>query len=211
MHTHHPSRVIAGATLLALVISFVAPFPVLAEESSPPAEPTAEATLPADAATPAAEATPIPVDDQPVAEGEAAEPVLRESQSNEGAPSDAATPAELELAELLELVPSDTSIAVVDEAGELLPLVSAEAANVIAAGDPVWCPASVSAPTPGLNGCTASHTSFGDLLIELAVVQENTLLPEKASHEDRLIQAIQHTGKLGALLGVLLREATSSV
>lgn len=50
-----------------------------------------------------------------------------------------------------------------------------------------------------------------DLLIELAVVQENTLLPEKASHEDRLIKAIQHTGKLGALLGVLLREATSSV
>ena len=50
-----------------------------------------------------------------------------------------------------------------------------------------------------------------DLLIELAVVQENTLLPEKSSHEDRLIKAIQHTGKLGALLGILLREATSSV
>ena len=94
MKPHHPSRVIAGAALLALVISFVAPFPVLAGETPPPADPTAAATLPPDAAVPESEATPTPVADLPVAEGEPTEPVLPEAPSDEGAPGDSAAPAE---------------------------------------------------------------------------------------------------------------------
>jgi len=164
MKPHHPSRVIAGAALLALVLSFIAPFPVLADETPPPADPTAAATLPPDAAAPESEATPTPVADLPVAEGEPTEPVLPEAPSDEGAPGDSAAPAEPGLAELLELVPSDTTIAVVDEAGELLPLASEEAAEAIAGGDPVWCPASVKAPTPGLNGCSGSYSTFSDLI-----------------------------------------------
>ncbi len=47
-----------------------------------------------------------------------------------------------------------------------------------------------------------------DLLTELAVVRENTLLAQKASHEARLIKAIQHTGRLGKFLSLVLNEAT---
>ncbi len=50
-----------------------------------------------------------------------------------------------------------------------------------------------------------------DLLIEFAVVRENTLLPQKESHEARLIKAIQHTGRLGKFLSLVLVEATSQV
>ncbi|MFX1540116.1 MAG: hypothetical protein ACFFBX_04980 [Promethearchaeota archaeon] len=47
-----------------------------------------------------------------------------------------------------------------------------------------------------------------DLLTELAVVRENHLLVQKASHEARLIKAIQHTGRLGKFLSLVLNEAT---
>jgi hypothetical protein len=47
-----------------------------------------------------------------------------------------------------------------------------------------------------------------DLLTELAVVRENTILAHKASHEARLIKAIQHTGRLGKFLSSVLDEAT---
>lgn len=47
-----------------------------------------------------------------------------------------------------------------------------------------------------------------DLLTELAVVRENTLLAQKASHEARLLKAIQHTGRLGKFLSLVLNEAT---
>jgi len=42
---------------------------------------------------------------------------------------------------------------------------------VIAGGDPIWCPASLSAPTPGLNGCTASSDSLAALLTVLTGAQ----------------------------------------
>ncbi len=47
-----------------------------------------------------------------------------------------------------------------------------------------------------------------DLLTELAVVRENHLLVKKASHEARLIKAIQHTGRLGQFVSLVLDEAT---
>ena len=50
-----------------------------------------------------------------------------------------------------------------------------------------------------------------DLLIKLSVVRENILLPKKASHEARLLEAIQHTGRLGKFLRLVLDEATSQV
>ncbi len=47
-----------------------------------------------------------------------------------------------------------------------------------------------------------------DLLTELAVVRENHLLAQKASHEARLIKAIQHTGRLGKFVSLVLDETT---
>jgi hypothetical protein len=42
------------------------------------------------------------------------------------------------------------------------------------------------------------------LLIELSVVRENPLLPEKTVRESRLIDAIQKTGRLGEFIRLLL-------
>jgi hypothetical protein len=50
-----------------------------------------------------------------------------------------------------------------------------------------------------------------DLLIELAVVRENPILPEKKLHESRLINAIQRTGRLGEFISLLISEINSSV
>ena len=47
-----------------------------------------------------------------------------------------------------------------------------------------------------------------DLLTELSVVRENTLLTRKTMHEARLIRAMKHTGRMGKFLSIVLGEAT---
>lgn len=69
---------------------------------------------------------------------------------------------------VLEQVPENTTVAVLDAQGQAQPLATAASADAIAVtSDPIWCPGS-QAPTPGANGCTASFTSFDALLTELA-------------------------------------------
>lgn len=69
---------------------------------------------------------------------------------------------------VLEQVPENTTVAVLDAEGQAQPLATASSADAIAVtSDPIWCPAGQS-PTPGANGCTASFTSFDALLTELA-------------------------------------------
>ena len=70
---------------------------------------------------------------------------------------------------ILEQVPENTTVAVLDANGQAQPLATAESAAAIAVtSDPIWCPAAQTTPTPGANGCTASFTSFTDLLNELS-------------------------------------------
>ena len=68
---------------------------------------------------------------------------------------------------LMEQVPDDTEIVVVNAEGEAEPLATQQAADAVAESDPIWCPAGQS-PTPGANGCTGSFTSFDALLTELS-------------------------------------------
>ena len=69
---------------------------------------------------------------------------------------------------VLEQVPENTTVAVLDAQGQAQPLATAASADAIAVtSDPIWCPAG-QAPTPGANGCTASFTSFDALLTALA-------------------------------------------
>jgi len=165
MTPSHLSRVIAGAAVLALVFSFLAPFPAQAEESPPPAEPTAEATLAPDPAAPAVEptlegeATLVPTEASP-AEGEV-------PPTEEPAPVEepAAAP---DLAEVIEAAPEGTTVAVVGEQGALLPLASEAAAEVVAGADPIWCPASVKAPTPLANGCSENFPTMAELITWLS-------------------------------------------
>lgn len=65
---------------------------------------------------------------------------------------------------ILEQVPDNTTVTVLNSEGEAQPLASQESADAIASAyDPIWCPAG-QVPTPGENGCTQSFSSFDELL-----------------------------------------------
>jgi hypothetical protein len=68
---------------------------------------------------------------------------------------------------LLDAVPENTTVAVVNAQGELQPLATQAASDAISTSDPIWCPAG-QPPTPGANGCTQSFNSFTALLTFLA-------------------------------------------
>ncbi|MGA7195427.1 MAG: hypothetical protein WBW94_17555, partial [Anaerolineales bacterium] len=58
----------------------------------------------------------------------------------------------------LSNVPSGTKVVIVDSNGDKVPLGSEQAQDILNNGDPVWCPATLAAPTPGTGGCTAAFT-----------------------------------------------------
>jgi hypothetical protein len=65
---------------------------------------------------------------------------------------------------ILDAVPENTTVTVVNAEGESQPLATQESADAIATTtDPIWCPAG-QAPTPGANGCTPTQPSFTALL-----------------------------------------------
>ncbi|HNF93240.1 MAG TPA: right-handed parallel beta-helix repeat-containing protein, partial [Anaerolineales bacterium] len=82
-------------------------------------------------------------------------------------PSETQETLEQTVPEILEQLPTETEIVVLDENSEPLPLVSNEAANVLVTGDPQWCPAGVTPGTDTLGQCTVAHTSFNDLINDL--------------------------------------------
>jgi len=55
--------------------------------------------------------------------------------------------------DILEPLPEETQIIALDEEGNVEPLATEEAAEIIATGDPIWCPEGV-APSAGSGGCT---------------------------------------------------------
>ena len=69
---------------------------------------------------------------------------------------------------ILEQIPDNTTVTVLDADGQPQPLATQDAANAIAiTSDPIWCPQGQS-PTPDANGCTSSFSSFNALLTELS-------------------------------------------
>jgi hypothetical protein len=66
------------------------------------------------------------------------------------------------VAEALQLVPEGTEVVVVVD-GEIVSLATEAAAEAILTGDPIWCPG-----IPSAGGCTGPHSSFADLITELA-------------------------------------------
>src|SRR5688572_3651424 len=67
------------------------------------------------------------------------------------------------LPEILQEITTKTNVVALNENGQPLPLVTQDAAALVATGDPVWCPAG-QAPTPGANGCTLSYLTLADLM-----------------------------------------------
>lgn len=75
---------------------------------------------------------------------------------------------------ILEQVPENTTVTVLDNEGKALPLASQETAEAIYSDyDPIWCPAG-QVPTPGENGCTQSFNSFNELLTFLQANEADT-------------------------------------
>ncbi len=174
MLSHHASRPIAVAVLLALLASLAAPLPALAEEQAPPVDPPAEApppseSAPSDSAEPGTETSPAPIPEDDAAPPPTEALPEGEAPAEDPAPTPQEPSGEMGLPEMIEAAPEGTTVAVVAEDGALLPLVSEQAAEIAVRGDPIWCPASVKAPTPNLNGCTDSYTTFAALLGALAL------------------------------------------
>jgi len=124
------------------------PPPTATEE---PTQPPVESTETPVVETPAPTETPVSTEETPVVEDQA--PALEE-----------AVPSEL-----LAQVPEDTNVVVLDEQGQALVLGSQDAADALVTSDPVWCPASVAAPTPGLNNCSVSYAGITELLDAMRV------------------------------------------
>lgn len=115
---------------------------------------------------PTEEAAP-PLEGEVAPAGEVTTPTKGEEQVN---PAEEAAPTEASPAvatPVLDAVPDNTTVAVVNTEGELQPLATQAAADAIATSDPIWCPTG-QAPTPGANGCTQSFNSFTALLTFLA-------------------------------------------
>ncbi len=145
---------------------------VTTEETSVPTEAAVEATdVPTEVA---AEATAVPTE-APAEATSASEALATEVVSEEATAPPATEEAAPVVEEVtpapdttvLDQVPADTTVTVLDTQGEVQPLATQEAADAIATSDPIWCPQGQS-PTPGANGCTDSFTSFNALLTFLS-------------------------------------------
>src|SRR5215207_2333250 len=131
-----------------------APVEATGEATEVPVEATSVPTEVATEATPepAVEATEVPVEE--------AAPVAEEAAP----PAEVAPVAETTI---LNEVPENTTVTVLDAQGQAQPLATQASADAIATSDPIWCPGT-QVPTPGANGCTQSFTSFTDLLTFLS-------------------------------------------
>ncbi len=123
--------------------------------------PTATTDTPAPATTIApTDATQAPtITDTPVPSVTAA--------PTDATPSATSTATATATATALAQVPSGTQVVAVDNSGAVQPLATQAAANIIATGDPIWCPAGAS-PVAGTGGCTSSYSNLYNLVTYLS-------------------------------------------
>ncbi len=146
-----------------LVAQMITPSIVFADEGTPP--PAKEETPVVETASDTMVSTPTTSSSQQeeISVTEAA--VTEEpANSNSEVVVEESLQENVTFAEALEMAPEGTDGVVVNEKGELEPLVTEEAAQIVAEADPIWCPAG---QLPGDAGCTASHTSVTNLVNEL--------------------------------------------
>jgi hypothetical protein len=165
---NHLKRTLCAAVIgMTLIAELVSPFTAYAagdDAASPPTE-SNEATPPPDQTEPTVASvetsTPVPPTEMPFEPVETEPTPMPESNETDSAAvastEPAAEPEMPALLEILQSLPEDTSVIVLNENGEPEPLASQTAAEIIAEGDPVWCPAGA---VPGDLGCSASFTSL---------------------------------------------------
>jgi hypothetical protein len=143
------------AVIVVFITSLISTVNVLADDNTPPA-PTEEPVQPP-TEEPAVEETATEV---PAAETESAPTSAPEADPIETPEVD--TPAEV-----IDSAPEGVDVVVLDENGEPMAMVTEEAAQIIMAGDPMWCPDGVTPGTDTLNECTASYSDFATLIANL--------------------------------------------
>jgi len=179
------SLMLTLAAALIILASAVGPSQVYADDGAPPppsSEDTAGGVTSEEAtgdeqspveepAAPAEEQPPVeepaaPAEEQPPVEEPAAPAEEQPPVEEPAAPAEESPLAEepLTAAEILAQVPDGTDLAVVSADGELEPLATEAAAEIIATGDPMWCPEGVA---PGGAGCTPGQTDFAHLIAVL--------------------------------------------
>jgi len=145
--------VLSMAVLLALLVAAVLPVAAFAQDDTPP--PTEVPVVdvpPVEEVVPPAE---IPVVDVSPTDVPAVDETVAESPVEDAAPSE-----DLTVPEILEQVPAETDVIVLDGSGQSVPLASVEAADAILLGDPMWCPAGKTPADGTAGGCTKSFTKF---------------------------------------------------
>jgi hypothetical protein len=154
MKKKHLLTLWSAIVIFVFITSLFSTVPAFADDSTPPPA-TEEPVLPP-TEEPAAETEPAPTDQpevDPTSTPEAVDP--------------APTPEVDTPAEVLESAPEGVNVVVLDENGDALPLVTEEAAQIIMAGDPMWCPEGVTPGTDTLDQCTPAYADFASLITEL--------------------------------------------
>ncbi|CAG1001721.1 hypothetical protein ANAEL_03015 [Anaerolineales bacterium] len=166
--------VLSFAVFLSLLAAAAMPLVVLAQDEIPP-QPD----------------TPVEVEDEPVVD----ESAVGESVA-QPAPEETIT-EEVTIPEILEQLPEDTALVVVDEEGEALPLVSTEAAEVLAAPDPYFTAGGTTyrfLPSGADCSAYAAGTCFtSDTPIQDAVVYLSTTLNTKPDDGNIYVESGTYT------------------
>lgn len=152
------------AIVFALILSMVGTRSVLADDGTPP--PPTE--VPLEETPPSTEgATEESAVTEEIADTQPTDIPIAETPTEIPEATDSPAVEEETVPDILEQLPADTEILILDPNGVPLPLASSEAAEVLVAGDPMWCPDGITPGTDTLGECTAPHSSFADLINDL--------------------------------------------
>jgi len=180
--------------LFVLLVSLGHPMGVYADDGTPPPAATEDVQPPAEEETevtpgeanglsPIAEGgeqavTEVPVATEALVVQETAATEVPVEEADDVLPiaeEEEESPEELTVSKVLEAAPEGTQVVVLDENGEALPLVSTEAAKIVAGSDPMWCPVIAGVPTPpGGAGCSPNFGTSQALIDNMDVIDPQT-------------------------------------
>jgi hypothetical protein len=111
-------------------------------ETPPPTQGTPTEAVPTETPVPSSTEEPTVTETPTASDSPTVDPVSATEVPPETVPAE-----EPSLTETLAELPAETDVVVLDENGQPLPLVTEEAAEIIAQSDPLWCPAHVTTVT----------------------------------------------------------------
>ena len=132
--------------------------------SEPSLDENVPVDVPVDEAVETSASSDTPVADESTEADSSDDAGVASEPTEEPAPDEEGDAEDLTVAEVLEQIPEETELVVLNEDGEVEPLVTEAASEILVNSDPMWCPESAA---PGDAGCTASYGTFEELLAAL--------------------------------------------